>query len=69
LRIPATASAERIFSKLKLAKNYLRSATSQSRLVDQARLNIESSIARRVDFDSVIRNLSNSVPENRLFDN
>jgi len=32
---------------------------SQTRLVDLARLNIESSIARQVDFDSVIRNFAN----------
>ena len=57
LTIPATvASAERCFSKLKLVKNYLRSSMSQTRLVDLARLNIESSIAGQDDFDSVIRN-------------
>jgi len=32
---------------------------SQTRLLDLARLNIESSIARQVDFDTVIRNFSN----------
>jgi len=32
---------------------------SQTRLVDLARLNIESSIAKQVDFDSVIRNFAN----------
>jgi len=32
---------------------------SQTRLVDLARLSIESSIARQVDFDSVIRNFAN----------
>jgi len=44
---------------------------SQIRLVDLERLNIESSIARQVDFDSVTRNFSNknTVPENRLCDN
>ena len=59
LTIPATvASAERSFSKLKLIKNYLRSTLSQTRLVDLARLSIESSISRQVDFDSVIRNFA-----------
>jgi len=53
------ASAERFFSKLKLVKNYLRSAMSQTRLVDLARLNIECSIASQVDFYSVIRNFVN----------
>jgi len=60
LTIPGTvASAERFFSKLKLVKNYLRSAMSPSRLVDLTRLNIESSTVRQVDFDSVIRNFAN----------
>jgi len=45
LTIPATvASAERFFSKLKLVKNYLRSAMSQAQLVDLTRLNIELSL-------------------------
>jgi len=60
LTIPATAtSAETFFSKLKLLKNYLRSAMPQTRLVDLARLNIESSIARQVDFDTVVRKFVN----------
>jgi len=60
LTILATvASAERFFSKLKLVKNYLRSAMSQTRLVDLAILNIECSVARQVDFDNVIRNYAN----------
>ena len=70
MTIPAkVASAERNFSKLKLAKNYLRSALLQTRLVDLAGLNIESSIAREVDFDNVMRNFSNknTVPENRSY--
>jgi hypothetical protein len=55
LTIPATAaSAKRFFSKLKLAKNYLCSTMSQDRLVDLARLSIESEIARKVNFDNVI---------------
>ena len=58
--IPATvASAERFFNKLNLVKNYLRSAMSQTRLVDLARLNIESCIARQVDYDSVTRDFAN----------
>jgi len=32
---------------------------SQTRLVDLARLSIKPSIARQVDFDSVIRNFAN----------
>jgi hypothetical protein len=55
LTIPATvASEERSFSKLKIVKNYLRSTMSQDRLVDLARLSIESEIARKINFDNVI---------------
>jgi len=68
LTIPAAvASAERFFSKLKLLKNYLRSAMSQTRRVDFARLNIEFGIARQVDLDSVIRNLRTRIRENCLY--
>ena len=58
LTIPATAaSAERSFSKPKLTENYLWSM-SQTRLVDLTRLIIQSSIAKQVDYDSVIRNFA-----------
>jgi len=67
LIIPTTvASSERFFSKLKLVKK-LRSAMSQTRLVDLARLNIEFNIARQVDFESIIRNSANKNTENRLY--
>ena len=60
LTIPAAvASAETFFSKLKLVKYYLRSAMSQTQLVDLARLKVESCIARQVDFDGVIKNFAN----------
>jgi len=60
LTITATiASAERSFSKLKLVKNYFRSNMSQTRLVDVARLSIESIIVRQDDFDCVITNFAN----------
>ena len=56
---PATiASAERSFSKLKLIKNYLRSSMGQDRLINLARLSIESDIARKIDFDNVIRSFA-----------
>ena len=68
LAIPAeVASAERFFSKLNLLKNYLRFAMSQTRLVDLARLNIESSIATQVDVDSVIRIFAKRKPEECLY--
>ena len=43
----AIASAERSFSKLKLIKNYLRSSMGQDRLINLARLSIESNIAKK----------------------
>jgi len=56
LTIPATvASVECSFSKLKLVKNCLRSTMTQGRLVDLARLSIEAELARKVNFDEVIR--------------
>jgi len=59
LIIPAkVASAERFFNNLELVRNYLPSAMSQTQLVDLERLNIESSIAREVDYDSVIRHFA-----------
>jgi len=39
---------------------------SQTRLVDLARLNIESSIARQVDFYSFIRNFANKITRKSL---
>ena len=42
----SVASRERSFSKLKLIKNYLRSAMSQTRLTDLAFLSIERELSR-----------------------
>jgi hypothetical protein len=59
LTIPATVtSVEKSVSKLILIKNCLRSTMSQTRLVDLARLSIESSIAIEINFESVIRNFA-----------
>ena len=55
LTIPATVTlVERSFSKRKLVNNYLRSTMSHDRLVDLARLGIESEIARKINVDNVI---------------
>ena len=65
MTIPArVASAERFFSKLKLVNIFLRCAMSLTRLVDLARLNIESIIARQVDFD--IRNIASKITRKSL---
>src|SRR6218665_2749244 len=50
----SVASCERSFSKLKLIKNYLRSAMGQSRLSNLAILSIESELAKSIDFDEVV---------------
>lgn len=57
--LPATvASAERSFSKLKIIKNYLRSAMSQERLSGMAILSIEKKIAARIDIEELIDSFS-----------
>lgn len=48
------ATAERSFSKLKLIKSYLRSTIGQERLCSLASLSIESDIAEKLDYESVI---------------
>ena len=48
------ASAERSFSKLKLLKNYLRSAMSQERLNGLATLCIEKKLLDEIDTNSII---------------
>ena len=59
LTIPASvAFAECSFSKLKLIKNHLLSTMSQGRLVNLARLSIESNLAKSINFDSVIKNFA-----------
>ncbi|XP_026398695.1 zinc finger MYM-type protein 1-like [Papaver somniferum] len=55
LTIPVTvASAERSFSNLKLIFSYLRSTTSQERLVGLSMLAIENDMAMQVDFKIVL---------------
>ncbi|EFN65590.1 hypothetical protein EAG_00120, partial [Camponotus floridanus] len=59
--IPVTiASAERSFSKLKLIKNYLRSNTSQERLVGLAMMSIEKEISHETDFSNVINDFASA---------
>ncbi|XP_065658227.1 zinc finger MYM-type protein 1-like [Hydra vulgaris] len=53
--IPVTvASSERLFSKLKLIKNFLRSTMGQERTSDLAILSIECLLAKNIDFHDVI---------------
>lgn len=59
LTLPVTsASCERSFSKLKLIKNYLRSQMGQQRLSDLAILSIEYNIAKGLNFDNIIDQMS-----------
>jgi hypothetical protein len=48
------ASVERSFSKLKLPKNYLRSAMSQERLNGLASLCIEKKVLNDIDINSIM---------------
>lgn len=55
LGFPVTsASAERSFNKLKLVKNYLRSAMVQERLSSLNLLSIENDITQSLDLDGII---------------
>ena len=56
LTIPITvASGERSFSTLKLIKTYLRASMKQDRLNGLALLSIENSVAKELDYTSLIR--------------
>ncbi len=57
--LPVTvASGERVFSKLKLKKSYLRSTMSQERLNNLAILSIESQLALRLNFKDLIEDFA-----------
>ena len=49
-------SIERIFSKLKLIKFYLRSTMSQERLNELVILSIEKNMLEKIDYKSLINN-------------
>ncbi|XP_026385073.1 uncharacterized protein LOC113280696 [Papaver somniferum] len=59
LTIPVTvATAERVFSKLKLIKNYLRSSMSQERLNGLTMLSIEHVMSANIDYGSLIHDFA-----------
>ena len=61
LTIPVTvASAERIFSKLRLIKTYLRSTMADERLSFLAILSIENDVAYELDLSTAIRQFAQS---------
>ena len=53
----SVASVERSSSKLKIIKNYLRSTSSQSRVVHLARLSLESKLAHEIKYDEIIKSI------------
>ena len=68
LTIPvSTASAKRSFSKLKLIKNYLRSTMGQERLSALAVLSIESDLASRLNYETIIKEFSKVKSSKFLF--
>ena len=59
LTLPVTsASCERAFSKMKIIKNYLRSAIGQERLTNLSILSIEFDVTNSLSFDDVIDKFS-----------
>jgi hypothetical protein len=59
--VPVTvASAERSFSKLKLLKNYLRSAMSQERLNGLATICIEKGLLDQINIDNIINEFAST---------
>lgn len=50
----SVASRKRLFSKLKLIKNYLCSSISQKRLFGLARSSIKHDVGKEINFDDII---------------
>lgn len=69
LTLPVTtATSERSFSKLKIIKNYLRSALSQERLTGLALLSIEAERARKLNNDTLIDIFAEEKARKKKFD-
>ena len=68
LTCPVTvANAERSFSKLKLTKTFNGFTMANNRLYSLAMLSIESSCARSLDYDAVIKAFANEKVGSRPF--
>lgn len=66
--VPVTvASAERSFSKLKLLKNYLRSAMSQERLNGLATICIEKGLIDQINVDHIINDFASQNSRRKCF--
>jgi hypothetical protein len=59
MKIPGTtASSERIFSKLKLIKTYLRSTVTEERLNNLALISLENYLVSKLDVNEAIQNFA-----------
>jgi len=68
LTIPITsASSERLFSKLKLIKNYLRSTMSQTRLTGLSTISIEKNIAETIKYENLINDFASEKSRKKSF--
>ena len=68
LTMPVTvASTERIFSKLKLLKSYLRSSMSQERLNDLTILCIEKNMLENIDVNTIINDFASRNTRRQCF--
>ena len=66
--VPVTVvMAERLFSKLKLIKNFLQSSMSQKRLSGLALLSIENEGAKNLDFRKVIQQFASAKARRKNF--
>jgi len=61
------ATCERSFSKLKLIKNYLRSAMSAERLCDLAILSIKNERANKLEISKLADNFAQEKAQKRTF--
>ncbi|VVC27260.1 HAT, C-terminal dimerisation domain [Cinara cedri] len=68
LTLPVTvASAERLFSKLKLIKSYLRNTMSQTRLSGLAMISIENERAKKLNMSALIKSFAQDRSRKKLF--
>jgi len=67
LTVPITsASAERLFSKWKIIKIYLRSTVSQTRLTGLSTIFIEKDIADTINYDKLINDFAKWKGEKKI---
>jgi len=62
-----SANADRLFSKLKMIKGYLRSTMTQDRLSGLVLLSIEQETTRKVNFDDLIDKFAEAKARKKQF--